>query len=67
MEYVSSNPEIIYIDNDGNMKGLKKGRANVTIIVTDEYGNEYRETCTVKVKYTFGQILLKIIAPWIKL
>ena len=67
VKFVSSTPSVFEIDDSGNIKTVSKGKGTAICIVTDEYGNVYEARCTVKVKYTFGQILLKIFLPWIKL
>ena len=64
--YTSSDPNVVSVDSNGNVKTLKKGTATVTVTVTDENGNTVQDTCTVKVKYSFGQILILIfLFGWI--
>ena len=47
VSWVSTNPLVASVDDQGNVTGLKQGM--VTIIVTTEDGNKFA-TCTVKVK-----------------
>ena len=61
VEYSSSNPSVAKVDENGNVYGAKKGSAEITVTVTDEYGNTVTDTCNVKVKYSFGQWLLVIL------
>ncbi len=64
--YTSSNESVATVDNNGNVKGLKRGSATITCTVTDEYGNTVSDTCTVNVKYSFGQWLIVIfLFGWI--
>ncbi|MGN1168480.1 MAG: InlB B-repeat-containing protein [Acutalibacteraceae bacterium] len=61
VEYSSSNPSVAKVDENGNIYGAKKGSADITVTVTDEYGNTATDTCNVKVKYSFGQWLIVIL------
>ncbi|MCR4616366.1 MAG: Ig-like domain-containing protein [Clostridiales bacterium] len=64
--YTSSNPKGVSVDNDGNANGLKTGSYSVTVTVIDSCGNTVTDTCTVKVKLTFWQVLIKIfLFGWI--
>ncbi|MCR4616507.1 MAG: leucine-rich repeat protein [Clostridiales bacterium] len=66
VSYSSSNSTIVSVDENGNIQGLKKGTVTITVKVTDNYGNTVTDTCTVTVKLTFGQILIKIfLFGWI--
>ncbi|MDD6703597.1 MAG: Ig-like domain-containing protein [Clostridiaceae bacterium] len=59
--YTSSNPSVARVDKNGKVYGAKKGSADITVTVTDSYGNSVSDTCKVNVKYTFGQWLLVIV------
>ncbi len=61
VSYTSSNPSVARVDDNGNVYGAKRGSATITCTVTDSDGNEATNTCDVKVKYTFGQWLIKIL------
>ena len=61
VKYESSNPKVASVDENGNVKALKKGNATITVTVTDQYGNVVKDTCTVTVKYTFIQWIIKIL------
>ena len=61
VQYESSNPKVVSVDENGNVKALKKGNATITVTVTDQYGNVVKDTCTVTVKYTFFQWIIKIL------
>ena len=61
VEYSSSNPSVAKVDENGNVYGAKKGSADITVTVTDEYGNSVSDTCNVKVNYSFGQWLIVIL------
>lgn len=61
IEYESSNPKIATVDENGNVYAAKKGEATITCTVTDSNGNTVSDTCNVKVKYSFGQWLIKIL------
>ena len=60
-ENESSNPKVASVDESGNVKALKQGNATITVTVTDQYGNVVKDTCTVTVKYTFIQWIIKIL------
>ena len=61
IKYESSNPKVASADENGTVKALKKGSATITATVTDQYGNVVKDTCTVTVKYTFIQWIIKIL------
>lgn len=61
ISYTSSNPKIVTVNEDGKIYAAKKGSATITCTVTDQLGNISTDTCTVTVKYTFAQWLIKII------
>ncbi len=61
VKYSSSNTKAVSVDNDGNVKGLKRGSSTITCTVIDSNGTVVQDTCTVTVKYTFWQWLIKIL------
>ncbi|MCQ2470813.1 MAG: leucine-rich repeat protein [Clostridia bacterium] len=61
VKYESSDPSIATVDKDGNITTHHKGETKVTCTVTDEYGNVVKGTCTVTVKFSFGQWLIWIL------
>lgn len=66
IKYESSNPKVASVDENGNVKALKKGNATITVTVTDEYGNVVTDTCDVSVKYAFWQwIIIIVLFGWI--
>ena len=61
VSYKSSNPKVASVDKDGNVKALKRGNATITVTVTDQYGNEVKDTCNVTVKYSILQWIIVIV------
>ena len=61
VKYESSNPKVASVDENGNVRAPKKGNATITVTVTYQYGNVVKDTCTVTVKYTFIQWIIKIL------
>ena len=61
VEWESSNPGTVSVDENGNIYGAKKGNATITCTVTDSQGNIFTDTCDVKVSYNFGQWLIIIL------
>ena len=59
--YESSNPKVATVDAKGKITGAKRGTATVTCTVTDEFGNTVTDACTVTVKYTALQWVIKIL------
>ena len=58
--YTSSDTSVATVDKDGNITTVHKGTADITCTVTDASGNVTTETCTVNVKFSFGQWLIWI-------
>ncbi|MBQ3150248.1 MAG: leucine-rich repeat protein [Clostridia bacterium] len=59
----SSNPKILTVDKDGNIKTLKRGTATVTAIIE---GTDLSVSCNVTVKYTWWQwIIIILLFGWI--
>lgn len=66
VSYSSSNTGIATVDANGNVNTVGKGLATITVTVTDSNGNQFKDTCNVKVTFTFAQWLLYIICfGWI--
>jgi len=64
--YTSSNPSVARVDENGNVYGAKKGSAEITVTVTDEYGNTISDTCKVNVTYAWWQwIIVIVLFGWI--
>ncbi|GEM_PF-4807851 len=64
--YTSSDPEIVTVDTDGNVQGVKKGTATITVTAVYPTGNVLQRSCNVTVKVTFWQMLIKIfLFGWI--
>ena len=64
--YTSSNPSVARVDENGKVYGAKKGSAEITVTVTDEYGNNVSDTCKVNVTYAWWQwIIVIVLFGWI--
>ncbi len=61
IKFESSNPKVVSVDENGKVTALKKGNADITVTVTDEYGNSLSDTCKVNVTYTWWQWIIKIV------
>ncbi len=61
VKYDSSNPSVATVDKDGKITTFGKGETKITCTVTDSYGNTVKDTCTVTVKFSFGQWLIWIL------
>ena len=59
--YESSNPSVARVDKNGKIYAAKKGGAEITVTVNDEYGNCVMDTCKVTVNYSFSQWLIVIV------
>ncbi len=58
--YSSSDESVATVDSDGNVTAKGTGQAQITVTITDEYGMEIKDTCTVTVSYTWWQWLINI-------
>lgn len=63
--YESSNPKAVTVDENGNVYGADSGSSTITCTATDEFGNSALDTCTVTVKLTFIQWIIKLLLPFI--
>ena len=64
--YTSSNPSVARVDENGKVYGAKKGSTEITVTVTDEYGNTVSDTCKVNVTYAWWQwIIVIVLFGWI--
>ena len=59
--YTSSNPEVVTVDKDGNVITKGRGIATIFCTVTDEFGNEVKDTCNVVVKLNWWQWIIWIL------
>lgn len=65
VSYKSSNEKVLTVDENGNIKALRKGTAEVTVTVTDSNGHSVSDTCKITVKYTFWQWVLWVLLPFL--
>ena len=50
-EWISDNPDVATVDQDGRITGVSEGSANIRFVIYDDEGNiiyEYVLPCTVK-------------------
>lgn len=64
--YTSSDSSVARVDENGKVYGAKRGSADITATVTDEYGNTVSDTCKVNVTYAWWQwIIVIVLFGWI--
>ncbi len=64
--FSSSDPGVVSIDENGEMTGLKKGTATVTVTVTDDVNRTVTDSCKITVRYTVLQwIIVYLLCGWI--
>ena len=64
--YTSSDTSVARVDENGKVYGAKKGSTEITVTVTDEYGNTVSDTCKVNVTYAWWQwIIVIVLFGWI--
>lgn len=61
VEFTSSSPETVSVDNNGNYRALKTGDAKITCTVTDANGGVSSASCNVKVSYAWWQMIIRIV------
>ncbi|MCQ2472420.1 MAG: Ig-like domain-containing protein [Clostridia bacterium] len=61
IEFKSSSPDVVSVDNSGNITANKTGSAVITVTVTDKDGIQLKDTATVTVKYTWWQWIINIL------
>lgn len=61
LTFTSSNPKVAAVDENGHVKTLKKGTAEITVTAADASGNTAECTCRVTVKYAWWQWLIRIL------
>ena len=59
--YTSSDTSVARVDENGKVYGAKKGSTEITVTVTDEYGNTVSDTCKVNVTYAWWQWIIVIV------
>ena len=57
VEYTSSDESVVTVDKDGTYKAVGRGSAVITMHVI---GTDIEEHCTITVKYTWWQVLIRI-------
>ena len=58
---IYQNPSVATVDKNGNISTVHKGSTTITCMVTDEYSNIVKDTCTVNVKFQWWQWLIWIL------
>lgn len=66
LTYKSSDESIVTVDENGYVTGVGRGSAEITVTLSDAYGNEVSDTCVVTVNTTWWQWLIIIfLFGWI--
>lgn len=66
VDYYSSDPSVVTVDENGNVTAVGTGDAEITVKITDEFGNVTEKTCKVTISYTWWQWLIIIfLFGWI--
>ena len=60
LSYTSSDESVVTVDENGYVKGVGKGTAEITVTLTDFYGNEVSDRAVVTVSYAWWQWLIII-------
>lgn len=58
--FLSQNPNVVSVNENGELIPLKYGSTVISITVVDSYGNTYTDTTKVNVKYTCFQWIIKL-------
>ncbi len=61
VSFESSDTSVVTVDENGFVTAVGRGEAEITCTVTDKEGNTETGTCTISVKYTFWQWIIKIV------
>ena len=61
VSFISSDESTVKVDSDGNVTGVQKGTATVTMTVTELNGNSFQTSCRVTVKYSWYQWIVQIL------
>ena len=62
VRFISDDPDVLTVDDNGIMTGLKRGEANVKCLVTDAFGSVHESLpCKVQVRYTFWQWIIRVL------
>ncbi len=62
INFVSDNPDVVSVEDNGVVTGAKRGEANVKCLVTDAFGTVHESRpCKVQVRYTFWQWIIRIL------
>ncbi len=66
VSYETSDSFVAMVDDDGFVIATGTGTAEITVTVTDSYGNIVKDTCTVTVNYTWWQwIIIIFLCGWL--
>ncbi len=66
IKFNTSNASVATVDENGIVTATGTGEAEITVTVTDEYGNVIEDTCKVTVSYAWWQWLIIIfLFGWI--
>ena len=60
LTYVSDNPDVAAVDENGVVATNKPGTAHITVTAVDKYGFSETAVCTVTVQYSWWQWLIRI-------
>ncbi len=58
--FTSSDPGTVSVDENGRIYAAKKGSAVISVVYNDPDGFSLSDTCTVTVKYSFIQQIIRI-------
>ena len=62
VRFVSDEPDILTVDDNGVMTGVRRGEANVKCLVTDAFGTVHEsQPCKVQVRYAIWQWIIRIV------
>ena len=62
VSFTSDDPDVVSVDGNGVVKGVRRGEANVKCLVTDAFGAVHEsQPCRVTVRYTFCQWFIRIV------